>query len=170
MKVISRHKGTDRFSLKIRITHKQAEMLRFKLKCLDRPIQYAGGVMLAQGNGWYQFTTDRFEEDWASDEQMMRCLLRKVRHILGLVPKAEEPVVQHTPKRRLVVKEFLQRAHKRFRVIDRNLSAQANRVTEEIRYHMQSLGLLPQPVLVPIPISVPTESQLQALARRFNHR
>jgi hypothetical protein len=78
---------------KIRLTNDQVAILRHELNCNYRPVEYAGGIMYWSGGGWYTISANRVEEDWASDEMLMKALVRKIRQILA--PK-EEVAVKYT--------------------------------------------------------------------------
>ena len=80
---------------KIRLTNDQVAILRHVLNCNYRPVEYAGGIMYWSGGGWYTISANRVEEDWASDEMMMKALIRKIRQILG--PKEEASVIYTVP-------------------------------------------------------------------------
>ena len=80
--------------LKVRLTKEQVKTLRDALNCHHRPIQYAGGMMCAQGSGWYEVSTNRMKEDWATDAQMMKALIKKAREIL--YPQCREVAVDYS--------------------------------------------------------------------------
>ena len=69
-------------TIKVRLTKPQVEVLREQLHCLYVPVQYAGAIMYAQGGGWYEISENLSEYDWATPEQAMKGMLKKIRQIL----------------------------------------------------------------------------------------
>ena len=70
-------------AIKIQLSKAQEKKLRKELNCQDRPIQYAGAIMFSQCGGWYEISPCRSEYDWASDEQLMKGMLRRIHSILA---------------------------------------------------------------------------------------
>ena len=141
----------------IRLNKEEALTLRRELKCEERPIQYAGGMLLGHGYGCYQVTVRRIFIDWVSDAELKRALMKRIKQIFN---HREEPLVKATPKRVLVVRPTYVHGHKRLVVKDRCRSMQQNRVDEELKYLVQELGLVPeQPRVQP--------SKLQELVAAF---
>lgn len=66
----------------VKLSKDQVRILRAALNCVHVPIQYAGGIMYWHGGGWYEVSANRCELDWATDEQMIKALLRRIHEIL----------------------------------------------------------------------------------------
>ena len=88
--------------IKVQMTKAQERLVRQTLNCKDRPVQYAGGVMYEQGGGWYAIFAEPQKFDWASDIQMMKALLRKIRSILAPEIKVEQVVAYVAPEPEVV--------------------------------------------------------------------
>ena len=82
---------------KLRLTTAQVAAIRAAVRGYDgAPIKYAGAVLLAQGGGWYHISPERESFDFASDEQLMKGMLRKIISILA--PKDETVEVGKGPE------------------------------------------------------------------------
>jgi len=129
---------------KVRLTNDQVKLLRSALNCQYRPVQYAGGIMFWQGGGWYEISSRRLPNDWATDTQMMNALIRKIREVLNApeMPKAD---FNHTP-----VGES--RWVKHVRALAAKVEAPIDYSKPNVGKHFIDAGL-PIPVDVPVPSS-----------------
>lgn len=98
-----------REEIRIQLTAAQVKLLRDRLHCHDKPVQYAGGVMYAQGSGWYLIFGVAQEFDWAPEFKMAKALMRKIREIL----QESKPTLTlvHEPEQRIVFNSDVQGAY-----------------------------------------------------------
>ena len=115
--------------------------------------------MYWQGGGWYEISANRTEEDWATDDMMMKALIRKIRKVL--TPNEEVSVGYTVP----VVVKAKDGMH---------LKRQERKVQKPELVHSSNIT-----VSVPAPVTpvvygerkpqVPL-SRLEALQRRINSK